>query len=91
MLPGKESFWDPARCEHRGFQVRCVSEYWELRVMNEDGLGGAEGVHRRKEIRLCHQGLLSPLGMGAAKEERPRQKVCYRSGNETGGLDLEEN
>lgn len=42
--------------------------------------GGKQGIP---------EDLVSPLGVGAESEERP-QKVCYRAGDETGGLDLEE-
>lgn len=55
-----------------------------------DGLVHAEGSHRRKESRMFHQDLLSSLVMIAEGEERLQQKVCYRAGDETGGLDLEE-
>lgn len=40
---------------------------------------------------MFHQDLLTPLGMGAVSEERQQQVVCSRAGEETGGLDLEEN
>lgn len=36
-----------------------------------------------------HQVLLSHLRMGAEGEERSQQEVCYRTGDEAGGLDLE--
>lgn len=31
----------------------------------------ADGIHRRKAV-LCHQDLLSSLGVGAEREERPQ-------------------
>lgn len=31
-----------------------------------------------------------PQGMGAENEVRPQQAVCYRAGDKTKGLDLEE-
>ena len=34
---------------------------------------------------MYYQYLLSPLGLGAESEERSQPKVCYRSGDETGG------
>ena len=37
---------------------------------------------------MFHQDLLSPLEMGAENEERPQKIVCYRAGDETGGLNL---
>lgn len=45
---------------------------------------GGEGVHKRGESRVCHQGLCSSLGTRAESEERPQQLVCYRAGDETG-------
>ena len=35
------------------------------------------------------QDLLSSLGMRAESEERSQNRVCYRAGNETGGLGVE--
>lgn len=52
--------------------------------------GGAEGAQRREENRMCHQDLLSPPGMGAKRNERLPKLICYRAGDKTGGLDLEE-
>lgn len=49
-------------------------------LMDEDGIGEegrADGVHRREEIRVFHQDLLSPLGMWAEGEERPQHMACY--------------
>lgn len=46
MLPGRKFFWGPVRCEYWGFQVTCVSRYWEWTVRNEDellGIGGRGG------------------------------------------------
>lgn len=51
---------------------------------------GVEGTHRSEKSKVTHQVQLSPLGIGAENEERPQQKVCCRPGDETGGLDLEE-
>lgn len=45
---------------------------------------------RFQPIKVCGQGLLSPLGMGTEREQRPQQVACYRAGDESGGLDLEE-
>lgn len=39
---------------------------------------------------MFHQDLLNHLGMGAESEKKPEQVVCYRDGDETEGLDLEE-
>lgn len=59
--------------------------------MNQDGLGGGyEGVHRKKESRVSHHDLLSPLGIGAESEERPQKVVCYTAGDKTGGVDMRE-
>lgn len=33
---------------------------------------------------MCHQSLLSHLGMGTVGKERSQLLVCYRAGNETG-------
>lgn len=39
---------------------------------------------------MFHQDLLSPLGMGAASEQRPKLVICCKAGDETwlgvGGL-----
>lgn len=48
-----------------------------------------EGVHRWEESRVFHQRLLSPLGMGA-ENKRHHQKVCSGAGDETEGLNLED-
>lgn len=40
--------------------------------------------HMRKKTWVFHQDLVDPLGIGAASEERPQQKVCYRAGDEIG-------
>lgn len=36
---GRKFFWDPDRCGHWGFQVKCVSRYREQTPRNGDGLG----------------------------------------------------
>lgn len=36
---------------------------------------------------MCHQDLWRPLEVGTVGEEMPQQVVCYRAGEETGGLD----
>ena len=40
VLPARKFFWDPVECGHWGFQVKCVSRYWELTSRDEDGLSG---------------------------------------------------
>lgn len=71
-MTGRKSLWNPDRDSHRGFLVKCVPMYWELTFRNRDGLeGDFEGVYRRNEIRVFHQDVLSPLGMGTESEERP--------------------
>lgn len=50
--------------------------------------GVAEEVHRRGESRVFHHNL--PQGKGTESEERPHHMVCYRAGDETGGLNMEE-
>lgn len=39
---------------------------------------------------MFYQDMFSPLGMGTDSEERLQQVVCYRDGDETEGLDLQE-
>lgn len=39
---------------------------------------------------MYHQDLPSPPGMGVKRKERLPKLVCYRAGDKTGGLDLEE-
>lgn len=40
--------------------------------------------------KVFHQDLLSSLKTGAEYKERTQQKVCFRAGDRTLGLDLEE-
>lgn len=40
-----------------------------------------EEVYRREESKVFHQGLVSPLAMGAESEERLQQFICYRGGD----------
>lgn len=47
-------------------------------------------VYRREKSRMFLQNLLSPLGMGSEREERLKQVICYRAGDESEGLVLEE-
>lgn len=47
-------------------------------------------VYRREKSRVLLRNLLSPLGMGSEREERLKQVICYRAGDESGGLVLEE-
>lgn len=35
------------------------------------------------------EALLSSLGTGAGRKERPQQVVCYRAGDKTGEMELE--
>jgi hypothetical protein len=61
-FPGNKFFLDPDKCGHQGFQVKCVSMYWEMPLRN-GGLGGVgnDMVHRREESRVFYQDLLIPL------------------------------
>lgn len=81
-------------CGHLGFQVKCVSRYWQLTLRNTQEWDWArrrfaEVVHRRKKTMVFHQHLLSPLGMGAESEQRMQQVVFNRAGDEAGRLELE--
>lgn len=73
VLPNRKFFWCHGICGH------WASEYLKLILGSGDGLGGAggggEGVHQRKERRVCYQDLLSPLGVGADSEEGAQQVV----------------
>lgn len=44
----------------------------------------------RKGKKVGDEGICNPLEMGVEKKGRVQQKVCYRAGNETGGLNLED-
>lgn len=44
VLPGKKIFWDPGKCGHWRFWVKCVSRYWDLTFRYKDEL---EGVAER--------------------------------------------
>lgn len=73
-------------CALVGFQVNCVSQYWELRLRNGDVL---RVVTSHEEGRVLPQRVLSSSpGKGARSKERPQQKVCYGAGDETWGLRL---
>lgn len=70
--------------------VECVSRYWKLILTNGDELrrrarGSAGERKPRCSPRIC----LIPWEMWAENEERPKQIVGYRAGDETGGVDLE--
>lgn len=53
----------------------------KLTLRNGSGLEGrAEPVHIREKNRAFQQDLLSLLGMGTEREERPQQVVYYRAG-----------
>ena len=39
MLVHKEFFCSPHRCDHLGFQVKCVSRTWDLTSRNGDSVG----------------------------------------------------
>lgn len=54
-----------------------------------NGLGGS-GDPQKEENRVFHTDLLSSLITGVKSEERTQQALCYRTGEETGGSDLEE-
>lgn len=60
------------RCEQLGSQLKCVSGYWEQTLRSGYTLagGGAEYIHRREEIWLFNDDLLSPLGLGPVYEIR---------------------
>lgn len=91
MSLGRGCFWDPARNDHCGFPVKCVSRYLELILWNVEGLGWRlRGLYGRIYIQVFHQDVLSLLVKGAEKKKRPQQAVCYRSRDETVAGDLEE-
>lgn len=47
-------------------------------------------VYRREKSRVLLRNLLGPLEMGSEREERLKQVIYYRAGDESGGLVLEE-
>lgn len=62
---------------------------WHLRMwIDQESVTNA--VYRREKSRMLLRNLLSPLGMGSEREERMKQVICYRTGDESGGLVLEE-
>lgn len=74
-----------------GFQVQCVSGYWEVILKNGNRLE-SEVVHRRKEcpISIC---LFCLIGIEAYSEEKCVGGIkIWKVGDkdETGGLDLDE-
>lgn len=85
------NFCGPGGCGHWGFQVKCVSGFWELTLKKGDVLEVLNGFtgERRAECstRIC---FFSLPGMEVESAERLPQKVCYRAWGETGRLDLEE-
>lgn len=52
-----------------------------LRWARRWGLGE---FHWTEESRVCHQNVLSPLGMGAVREGRLHLMVCHRARDKTG-------
>lgn len=84
MFPVRKFFTDPDVYGHMGFQVKCVSRYWELTLRRTDE------DHRRKKSRVFYQDILSHLRMGTESEERPQQVVYCRAGDENGGLGIQE-
>lgn len=81
MWPVKKFFYNPDICDHCRFQVKSVSH-----TGNWDGLGRArlsESITGRKAEHSSRSCL--SVGMGSENN-----KVCWRAGNETRGLDLEE-
>ena len=58
---------------------------------SEDGLGGEKAMWGCIGTRKAGYSKGSSLSPGnGSKEERSQQEVCYRAGDEPGGLDLEE-
>lgn len=79
MLPSNESLWDPNKCGHWGFQVKCASRYQEITRRNGIRLGWeAEGG---SQYGVNHCELLRESGQ--RRRERPQQVVWYRAGDET--------
>lgn len=87
VFPAREFFWDPEKCDNWRLQVKCISRHWKLILKNKDG-ERVKDVHRIQS-RMLHQDLLSSLRMGTESGEGPQEVVCYKTGIETGGLDLE--
>lgn len=67
--------------------------------MVSNGPGGLNIITMIDHLHICisfrkagcfYQDFLIPLKRKAEHEQRPLQKVCYRDGDETGRLDLEE-
>lgn len=65
------------------FQVKYISKFLELTLRNGDGLGGRGREGPKEESMLFYHDKLSLLGSGTEREERPKQVVSYRAGNET--------
>lgn len=84
MLPGRQLFWGPDRCGHWGFQVICVSGYWELTCRNGVDVAPPDGVHRRQERRIC----LVPWGWEQRMRRGHSRSATVR--DETRRLDLME-
>ena len=54
VLPGRK-FWNPVRCDHWSFWVKCLSRHWKLMLRNGDGLGiGHLGGSQGGESKVFH-------------------------------------
>lgn len=88
MLSGRTFFWNPDKCGHCEFQVKCMSRCVELSLRSGDGLGGgAKGSTRDRKAGCVTRIYFIPWEWWQS-EERPQQVVCYRV--EDGIGDLEE-
>lgn len=85
VLPVKKFCYDPDTCDQYMFQVKYVSKFLELTLRNGDGLGGRGREGPKEKSMLFYHEKLSLLGTGTEHEERPKQVVCYKAGNETVG------
>lgn len=63
-----------------GFQIKCVSGYWELTPRNGDGIRGADRIPRREESRFSARISLVPWEW----EQRMRRGHRGRSATDLG-------
>lgn len=82
MLSGRTFFWNPDKCGHCGFQVKCVvkcmSRCVELSLRSVDGLGGDAKVSTRDRKAGCSTRIYFIPWEWWQSEERSQQVVCYR-------------
>jgi hypothetical protein len=90
VLFPRKCFWDPYRCGHWGFPVKCVSWFRELTLKNGDGL--REGCREDLQEGGRRAGFYTRIFLGPwdwrIKWREATRGDCCRAEDETRELDL---